>query len=311
MRRTAPLALVTTLLLGACADRDPAAPPLAGGDPSPSRMGDERTFTFSTIDVPGSLSTSASGINAAGDIVGAYTDAARRVHGFVLRRGVFTSIDYPDAARTDARGIGPDGEIVGTYTMPKDPGLPFPGVTFHGYALSRDGVFRPVHDDDYLHEIPQRILPDGTILGCVHDTDTMGSMKGAAFGDDGAETITAFASMHNGATPDLRRIAGLYTNQAMMRTEGYIIDDGVFSPLVVPGSSLTAAWDVAPNGEVAGTYRNATGFHGFIRTETGIITVDFPGAAATRVFGINARGDVVGSYVAGGRSFGFLARRTG
>ena len=306
MRRTAPLALVTTLLLGACADRDPVAPPFAGGDPALSRMGDERSFTFSTIDVPGSIATSASGINAAGDIVGAYTDAARRVHGFLLRRGVFTTIDYPDAARTDARGIGPDGAIVGSFTMPGEP-----GVALHGYALSSDGAFRRIDDPDHLHEIPQRILPDGTILGCVHDNDTMESMKGAVLDSDGSQTISAFASMHNGATPDLRRIAGLYINEATMRTEGYIIDDGVFSPLVVPGSTFTAAWDVAPNGEVAGIYRNATGFHGFIRTETGIITVDFPGAAATRVFGINARGDVVGTYILGGRTSGFLARRTG
>lgn len=306
MRRTAPLALVTTLLLGACADRDPTAPPLAGGDPALSRMGEERTFAFSTIDVPNSLSTTAFGINAAGDIVGAYTDDARKVHGFLLRRGVLTTIDYPDAARTDARGVGPDGEIVGTYAMPGESGL-----AFHGYARSRDGEFRSVDDPDHLYEVAQRILPDGTILGCVHDNDFTSTMKGAVISVDGSQTIDRFASMHNGATPDLRRIAGLYTNTAERRTEGYIIDDGVFSPLVVPGSSFTAAWDVAPNGEVAGIYRNATGFHGFIRTETGIITVDFPDALATRVFGINARGDVVGTYVAGGKLFGFLARRTG
>lgn len=304
MRRTYALAFATALLLGACTDGGPTAP-LASDQPDLSRRA-QPTFSFSTLDVPGSLLTSASGINAAGDVVGTFVDAARVAHGFLLRGGVFTTIDYPDAARTDARGIGPDGEIVGTYAMPGEP-----GVAFHGYALSRDGEFRRVDDPDYLHEIPQRILPDGTILGCVHDNDLRASMKGAVIDVDGSQTVTAFASMHNGATPDLRRIAGLYTNEAANRTEGYVIDDGVFSPLVVPGSSLTAAWDVSPVGEVAGVYRDPMGFHGFILTGTGFVTIDFPGAAATRVFGINARGDVVGHYVTGGRTFGFLARRTG
>ena len=39
-------------------------------------------FTFITIDVPGATSTEASGINARGQIVGNYTDAAGTLHGF-------------------------------------------------------------------------------------------------------------------------------------------------------------------------------------------------------------------------------------
>ncbi len=39
---------------------------------------------FRTIDVPDALATTIFGINAQGDIVGGYTDASRRVHGFLL-----------------------------------------------------------------------------------------------------------------------------------------------------------------------------------------------------------------------------------
>ena len=41
---------------------------------------------FRTIDVPDALATTTFGINARGDIVGGYTDASRRVHGFLLSR---------------------------------------------------------------------------------------------------------------------------------------------------------------------------------------------------------------------------------
>ena len=298
------LLAVTALVLAGCeqsAPLEPMSPQL-----SSALGGSNRSFRYTTIDVPGSRATAASGINAAGHVVGQYVDAGFVTHAFLLRDGVFTTIDYPGAEGTQARGIGPAGEIVGTYWLPGEP-----AVNIHGFLLTTDGEFVPVDHPGHTNTIPQRILPDGTILGCRHDDDTMGSMKGIVIGTTGElSEIDAFASMHNGATPDLRRIAGLYTNMMTGQTEGYLIDDGEFTPFIVPGSNFTAAWDVNPAGEVAGIYRNATGFHGFVRTARDYVTIDVPGAAATRAFGINAGGDVVGSYVAGGRTFGFLASAT-
>jgi hypothetical protein len=70
-----------------------------------------------------------------------------------------------------------------------------------------------VHYEGHLYEIPQRILPDGTILGCRHDHDLMGSMRGITIrGDETSEATDIFASMNNGASPSGRLIAGLYTN---------------------------------------------------------------------------------------------------
>jgi hypothetical protein len=64
--------------------------------------------------------------------------------------------------------------------------------------------------------------------------------------------------MSNGATPDRARIVGLYTDTAAGgRGEGFIIDRGVWSPLVLPGALSTAAWDVNSRGEVVGVFRDA------------------------------------------------------
>ena len=90
-------------------------------------------------------------------------------------------------------------------------------------------------------------------------------------------------------------------------TKGYIIEDGTFTPFMVPGSTMTAAWDMNPGGEITGAYRDATGFHGFVRLGDSYSTLNVPGATATRGFGINASGQVVGNYVAGGRTHGYLA----
>ena len=298
--------LLSAAFLAGCGAESIQAPSRSAG-PALLERRSERAFDFTTIDVPGAVFTSATGINPRGDIVGSYVDnvnGTQRSHGYVLRDGAFTTIDFPGAAGTEARGVGPGGEIVGDYWFPGEP-----AVNVHGYLLTKQGEFVPVNYPGHTNTIPQRILPDGTILGCRHDNDTMGSMKGIVISRDGSSEIDQFASMNNGATPDHRRIVGLYTNMMAARQEGYLIDDGVFTPLLVPGSLSTAAWDMNPVGEIVGVYRNSAGFHGFLLSHDreDYVSIDVPGAAATRAFGINPRGAVVGSYVAGGRTHGFLA----
>src|SRR2546430_17203783 len=59
-------------------------------------------------------------------------------------------------------------------------------------------------------------------------------------------------SMENGATPDRRRVVGLYYPDmaAPNHQEGFLIDDGEFRQLHVPGSVATQAWDMNPTGEI-------------------------------------------------------------
>jgi hypothetical protein len=289
------------LLVGCSADSIQGPVPSAG--PALRRAHADPDFTYTTIEVPGALATVAFGINPRGDIVGTYVDASFRSHGFLLRDGSFTTIDYPGAAGNDARGISPSGEIVGGYWMPGEP-----PVNIHGYLRTKKGDFARVDYPGHTNTIPQRILPNGTILGCRHDHNTMDTMKGIVMGRDGNSEIDANASMHNGATPNGKRIAGLYTNMdAGNRTEGYVIERGVFTPFLVPGSNFTAAWDMNPAGDIVGIYRTGSVFHGFLLRVDRYVSIDVPGATATRAFGTNPRGAIVGSFVAGGTTRGFLA----
>lgn len=294
---------VAALLLAACTDES-ATPLTPNSDPSLSRAAE--AFSYQKIAVPGAQETDAMGINASGDIVGSYVDGNGVTHGYLLQDGVFTTIDYPGAARTDARGIGPNGEIVGTYRMPGEP-----GVNFHGFLRTPEGEFVQVDYPGHTSTMAQRILPDGTILGCRHDENMSTTMRGITISSSGHSEIDAFASMHNGATPDLRSIVGLYTNREAGRREGYVVRDGVFEPFIVPGSAWTAAWDVNPAGQIVGVYRDAAGVHGFLRTGEHYQSIDVPGAAGTIGMGINARGDVVGYYAAGGEIYGFVATPRG
>jgi uncharacterized membrane protein len=71
--------------------------------------------TFTPFDVPGSTSTAALDINAAGTIVGGY-QVNGIGHGFVRERDVYTTLDVPGAASTGANGISDDGTVVGSFT---------------------------------------------------------------------------------------------------------------------------------------------------------------------------------------------------
>lgn len=277
---------------------------------------DERPLAFTAIDFPGAVFTTAFGINGHGEVVGSYRDVAGRVHGFVLSGETFRSIDFAGSVATDARGISPAGDVVGSYRLAGEPTL-----NAHGYVLTRHGEFLPTDFPGHLNTILQRIAPDGTIVGCYHDTDTMETMHGIVIkGEDATALDMPAASMHNGVTPDLTTIVGLYTDMETGKGRAYLLRNGDFVPFDVPGSTFTAGWDINPRGDVVGVYRDAAGgFHGFVvdasrqdpPSEWAFTAVDYPGAAATRAFGINAGGDVVGHYVdATGRTHGFLASRT-
>jgi uncharacterized membrane protein len=138
-------------------------------------------------------------------------------------------------------------------------------------------------------------------------------MRGVVMMPDGTNIETdAYASMHNGATPDGRVVAGLFTDMMTGRPEGYVIEDGQFTAFVVPDSISTSVWDVSPRGELVGVYRDASNrLHGFLRDGDAYLTLDFPGATSTQAFGINAGGDVVGAFIdATGQTRAFVARRT-
>jgi uncharacterized membrane protein len=300
--------LVSATLLAGCGSDTILGPVGRVGTPSFEKGESvDATFTYATFDVPGAVSTIASGINARGDIVGTYIDADGRRHGFAQREGIFTTIDYPGAAGTEARGIGPGGEIVGFFWRPGELGAGAGGVSAHGYLLDKQGEFAAVDYFPHANEVLQRILPDGTILGCYHDADLMGSMHGVLIGRHGREALDQSASMNMGATPNGRRITGFFTDMDGL-TKAYITEDGTFTAFMVPQSIATQAWDMTPAGEIAGFYRDAAAvLHGFVRLGDHYSTLNVPGASATRALGINASGKVVGNYVMGGLTHAFLA----
>ncbi len=263
----------------------------------------EPALDFTRLDVPGAGVTIASGINASGHVVGWYRDsAADRVRGFLLRDGTYTSVDYPGAVLTQLHGIGPDGDIVGSYRRAGET-----KPAFHGFRLTTAGEFTDVAVAGHANSIAQRILPDGTILGCYHDHDLTTTMRGVAFAPEGPAILDLPATMSNGGTPDGRTVVGL----VMDTRRAFIADGGELSLFDAPGSVRTEAWDINASGTVVGLFEDSTSrTHGYLRQGEAFTPVDYPGATSTMIFGINAAGDLVGAATdSAGVQHGFVAKR--
>jgi hypothetical protein len=310
--------------------------------------GSAQSFDYTLIDVPCSteapascpngvaVQTAINGINAAGDIVGTYTDGVKRQHGFLREGTQYFTIDVPGrligatgTLPTSANGINAAGDIVGTFTAPFNENAPFdspaycpaahPAACVKGFLYSH-GRFALVLFRDHPGAIPQRIMPGGDIYGCLHDNDTGMSMYGAVWSHSGDLTMMAGGgelsnptmdvsmSMNNGATPGGKVIVGLWNDT---RRHGFVVRDGVFESYDVPSASitLTAIWDINPRGQFVGTYVDATGRHGFLQNpdDSAPVQIDVPGQTGTIVSGINPEGVLVGSYSIGSRSHGFMA----
>ena len=269
--------------------------------PAVSAAADTPTYAFSTIDYPGSIVTAPWGINAAGDIVGAYVVPGERAHGFVLSEGFWTTVDVNSDNGTTVIGIGPSGEIVGDYQMPTDPAW-----KWRSFHITKQGeVIDPVFGD-HASTVPVRVLPDGTIIGWVQDAVSPATKYGVVLTPDGV--LTKYDSLPNSqlnsGTPNGKTLVGTYKD-AQGVSHGFILENSVRGPDIdFPAQNVatTAVQEINPAGNVISGYYVIAGVpHGFVAQRRGASgwafrTVDVPNALITVIRGANAGGALVGQY---------------
>jgi probable HAF family extracellular repeat protein len=94
---------------------------------------------------------------------------------------------------------------------------------------------------------------------------------------------------------------GFYTD-ANGNNQGYTYDIGSrrFERVTINGATSLTATAINNKGDVAGFYTDANGnTHAFLRTHSGVKTLDVPGASMTQALGVNDRDEVVGDYTVG------------
>jgi probable HAF family extracellular repeat protein len=125
------------------------------------------TYTYQTIDFPGSTNTVTQSINSSGQIVGSYSsDGGQTGHAFLDNNGVYTTIDPPGSTGAGASDINSLGQIVGTYQIAGGGTLGF--VYSHGTYTTFDPLSS---NSDYING-PLYINKTGEIIGTIRDTTT-------------------------------------------------------------------------------------------------------------------------------------------
>jgi probable HAF family extracellular repeat protein len=263
--------------------------------------------SFVSYDFPGAVSTSGSGVNNRGDIVGWYVGTDGQDHGFLLRRGRFSAIDAPDSIRTRAFAINDRGEIVGVYRTAD-------GVD-HGFLLSH-GTFTTIDGPDAEETFAFGINARGDIVGGFETEEgdfafvlKDGALEIVEVPVEGAETPAANSINARGD------IVGRYVD-ALSANHGFLLkrndhdDDDGFTSIDFPGAAFTTAVGVNNRRQIVGSYVIGVTRHGFLFSRGTYSSIDVPGANFTNARGINDRGDIVGEYRdSTNRVHGFVLKR--
>ena len=103
------------------------------------------------------------------------------------------------------------------------------------------------------------------------------------------------------------QIVGYYYH-AGSTTHGFLLDQGTYTTLDVPGALHTYANGINASGQIVGTYYDAAKrIHGSLLDQGNYTTLDVPGSTWTQAHAMNDSGQIVGSYRDGAGQHGFLA----
>jgi probable HAF family extracellular repeat protein len=258
-------------------------------------------YTFTPIDVPGALSTSATGINNAGDVVGSFEDHPAGSMGFLYTNGVITTINVPGAVGTSASAISNSGTIAGSFT---DVGPP----TIQTLLFTdTNGVFSQI------------AYPDATSIGANginNSGEIVGRVGTGSHGTFGIVYINGvFSTFHFPGMEDQSiAVEGINDSGAIVGFSfegGFVDNNGVFTTFNPPDSSLTEAFAISDSGLIVGNYFDSATSqrHGFLYENGVFMNVDDPLAApgTTELRGINDAGQIIGFYSDSSGGHGFLA----
>jgi probable HAF family extracellular repeat protein len=268
------------------------------------RLWADSAATVSQIDVPNATYTDAVGINNRGEIVGSFSDAQGRLHGYVWRRGTFTTLDFPaqGVLATVAKGINDRGEIAGFYVQS---GSDIHGFVWHGGTFTQ--IDAPGASITYLHGINNR----GQAVG--HSRRDIFALAQGFLWDKGEFTsldIPGVLVVGRGSETmglnDHGEVVGTFQSGGM--DHGFLIDHHGLTQIDI-GPMGTRATGINNNGSIVGSFRDAALVeHGYLRQPDGsFTTIEAPRVTRLAAVGINDGSDVVGLFaLAGGDFHGFF-----
>jgi probable HAF family extracellular repeat protein len=267
-----------------------------GGDPNTGFVYNSTNGTFSTVDVPGAVTTWASGINNAGHIVG-YFASNSQARGFLDAAGTFSTIDVPSGAPA-VQGIFPHsinntGQVVGWIEDIN------PGNTggLHGF-LDAGGTFSTIDVPGAYYTIAWGINDAQQIVGEFLNLSSGLLEQGFLYAGGTFSTIDVPGASRTRAIGinNAGQIVGSYDDVYQI-THGFLYSGGTFTTIDPPGGGFgISATGINDAGSIVGSYGvSGGGIHSFLYAGGTFSSIDVPGAQIYAE-GINGAGLIVGSF---------------
>jgi uncharacterized membrane protein len=300
------------------------------------------TYSVKVIDVPGSTTTQAIGINDKSQVIGTYYDGSRHLS-FIYRGGKFTTLDFPNSIETTAHAINDRGQVAGeywnggsdvksfVYSNGAFETLNVPGLN-EAYVINDRGLVAGNYDIGY--GINNYVYSDGSFMrfdvngapngSSLYGINSRGQVVGSFYDGtreygflyvDGISTTLNFpGSVETNAYSINAKgvVVGSYIEikDGNYFSHGFVYTGGKYTTLNVPQSpNYTVAFSINDRGQVAGRYNDGMGDHGFVYSKGAFTYFDFPNSDGGQFnpVSINNKGQVAGSYFSGSRYHGFVA----
>ncbi len=291
--------------------------------------------TYTTFNVPGSISTQPTSINSLGNVTGNYLDSSGFTHGFLrIAGGTITTFDPPDSVETLPVGINSSDAIAGSYYT----STPATGLIEHGFLRASDGTITTI------------TIPGSSSTG-VSSINSAGDIAGEFSATSAPATFMAFLLTSGGTLTTYcngipvtgcsdSAVAAFINDTDTFAGSTYVAGfDGAASfvtpyggtpaTFTAPSELYTFVSGINDRGTVAGVANSAFCVYyvgclldwttkAFVRTSDGRITVFQAGVGVpTTATGINASGEITGyysssrTYEISGQNHGFSRNASG
>jgi hypothetical protein len=206
-------------------------------------------------------------------------------------KGTFATFNPGGVYGTQVNGINESGTVTGDYGYTSEQA--------HGFVRTIDGTITTFDPPGSVSTIAMDINDAGTVSG-FYSTSTN---RTRSFVRNADGTITAFDAEDGGYTyargiSSKGAITGFVYDSNQEYSQAFIRSPGGKITMINPfGGNEAAAYGINASEEIAGTYVDESGGHGFVADTNGHIkSFDVPQAIDTGGVSINDSGTVVGNY---------------